>query len=464
MAVTINSLGFTYMSASKAAGTPYGGGSDTFSASKAVTPGPHALFLSIFDASDMKLDSAVFVDDIHTHAVVDPASNCASGIQPNPTQPPKPQYSFSASLVDKSCNSATYQFSDTSTPASPFVSWAWDFGDGGTASGSSVSHTYTTEGAKVVTLVASDGSGGSFTVTQQVIVSFVSCPPTIDAIAPGTVLPGDDVEVCAVGHPGLGGALSYTVERLPEGASFTGPCFSWIPTDSQRGTYPCISITVHEAGSTLTATTCLSIRVAAPSTEPAPDADLDGIPDSADNCSATSNHDQADTDRDGVGDACDPECGPDPACPATRIADGARGRRTFAPDGDQDGTPDTTDDCPTVANPDQSDRDRDQIGDACDADIDGDGIADVGDAGAFLDNCPLKPNADQKDADGDGVGDACQPAAAGPASATTGRMASQAPVRSTFEDLGMTLVIAAGVAAALTAGLIAMALRRGRHG
>jgi len=36
-----------------------------------------------------------------------------------------------------------------------------------------------------------------------------------------------------------------------------------------------------------------------------PDGDLDGVPDDTDNCPATGNADQADADRDGIGDACD---------------------------------------------------------------------------------------------------------------------------------------------------------------
>lgn len=37
-----------------------------------------------------------------------------------------------------------------------------------------------------------------------------------------------------------------------------------------------------------------------------PDADGDGVPDDEDNCPATSNPDQADSDNDGIGDACEP--------------------------------------------------------------------------------------------------------------------------------------------------------------
>ncbi|MCB9560259.1 MAG: thrombospondin type 3 repeat-containing protein [Kofleriaceae bacterium] len=60
------------------------------------------------------------------------------------------------------------------------------------------------------------------------------------------------------------------------------------------------------------------------------------------------------------------------------------------PDGDHDGVPDATDNCPAVGNATQDDEDGDGVGDVCD-------------------NCPHVGNADQASADGDGVGDVCDP-------------------------------------------------------
>jgi preprotein translocase subunit SecG len=60
-----------------------------------------------------------------------------------------------------------------------------------------------------------------------------------------------------------------------------------------------LTITVNDiCGST--DTTVLAISVVAP-----PDADQDGVPDDADNCDMTDNPNQADTDLDGIGNACD---------------------------------------------------------------------------------------------------------------------------------------------------------------
>ncbi|MHC4798528.1 MAG: thrombospondin type 3 repeat-containing protein [Planctomycetota bacterium] len=115
------------------------------------------------------------------------------------------------------------------------------------------------------------------------------------------------------------------------------------------------------------------------------DADGDGILNQDDNCPAVANPDQADSDGNGVGDACEDATHP-------------------LPDKDGDGIPDQQDNCPAVANPDQADSDGNGIGDACEstpADTDGDGIIDTSD------NCPSTSNTDQADRDGDSIGDAC---------------------------------------------------------
>ncbi len=180
------------------------------------------------------------------------------------------------------------------------------------------------------------------------------------------------------------------------------------------------------------------------------DTDGDETPDACDNCPLDSNPDQADSDFDWFGDECD-------GCPLNwdKIEPGICGCAEFDIHWDQDDLPNCIDNCPRIENPDQSDRDGDGAGDACDLcpddaaklelgvcgcgiadeDRDGDGLESCidgcpddtdktrpgfcgcgiaeadpdGDGVAFcIDNCPDTPNADQEDLDGDGRGDRCE--------------------------------------------------------
>ncbi len=103
-----------------------------------------------------------------------------------------------------------------------------------------------------------------------------------------------------------------------------------------------------------------------------PDGDGDGIPDTHDNCPNVSNPDQADSNGNGVGDACDEAdpVGPGGAC--TETSQCQLGLVCYynkcQVDSDGDGIPDDHDNCKDIANPGQEDADNNGVGDACEDD------------------------------------------------------------------------------------------------
>jgi lysophospholipase L1-like esterase len=77
--MSVNAAGQTSMAAQFAEGTTYDGATPLLTAATPITPGPHALFLSIFDQGDHFYDSAVFLDDLRFARVANVEKDCRPG-------------------------------------------------------------------------------------------------------------------------------------------------------------------------------------------------------------------------------------------------------------------------------------------------------------------------------------------------------------------------------------------------
>ncbi|MEA3189840.1 MAG: hypothetical protein QOD77_422 [Thermoplasmata archaeon] len=280
------------------------------------------------------------------------------------------------------------------------LTYTWNFGDGSAnGTGVTVFHQYLNDNPLTVTLTVLDNEGVTGVATMPYPPpGDPNCLPNLDPLPEVWVSPGEvfTVQLHAVDSdgPGLSFEGAATLGGTVNSLVVTPPPTQWEANGDFVFTVPGWPAGRYELpfrafDGIAYDQEILVLRVRGI----VEDTDSDGVADPADNCPGIVNLDQADGDKNGVGDACQ---GPD--------------GKTI--DFDGDGVPDTSDLCPTVPNPDQQDTDLDGIGDACERlglpnDADADGWLDV------VDNCPARPNEDQKDLDKDGAGDLCDPDADG---------------------------------------------------
>ncbi|MCA1818454.1 MAG: thrombospondin type 3 repeat-containing protein, partial [Halobacteriales archaeon] len=369
------------------------------------------------------------------------------------------------------CMDPAVRFTDLSTdPDGAIAIWTWDFGDGSpTVTGTSPTvapHEYAVAGTYTVTLTVTDGTGLTNTASLSVVsIGHPNCPVELAPIGDRTIRAGRDVHVCFSARDADDPleTLTWEVTGLPPGATFdpSGPCVTWFTGVGDAGLYEGITVTVRDEASFATQVLRITVLPQPPGW-PAHDVDMDGVDDFSDDCPSVPDPAQADGDHDGLGDACD-------AAPTVPDAP-----PTFhplpagTPDRDEDGVADALDGCPGIPDAAQSDRDGDRVGDACDPDLDGDGVVQSGDDAAAFDNCPLVSNLDQADADGDGVGDACSgraglcatAAATESCRARPNGVGAAAPVHSSAPTLVVAVLVLAAVFATL---VIAVARRSGRN-
>ena len=167
-------------------------------------------------------------------------------------------------------------------------------------------NTVTSQSAGTCTITASQAGGGNFLAAADVARSFsINSTQTIAFNQPADLTLGNNVDLTATASSGL--AVSYT-------SSTTDVCTVSGNTVTSQSAGTC-TITASQAGGgnflaaadvarSLAIDAAESLAITNPAPSPPTDSDRDGIPDSSDNCPLVPNPNQSDSLDNGVGDAC----------------------------------------------------------------------------------------------------------------------------------------------------------------
>ena len=159
--------------------------------------------------------------------------------------------------------SSTYGTGNEGSPLSFGVTWSdpgsadthvvsWDFGDSGTGTGASVTHTYADDGTYTVTVTIYDDDGGSVTDTSSTVVNNVA--PTFTSITAPDGTEGLPISFAASATDPGADTITFTWDWGDASSTSTGASLTHTYTDD--GTYT-VTITAsdEDGGSTVTSET-----------------------------------------------------------------------------------------------------------------------------------------------------------------------------------------------------------------
>ncbi|MEE8104605.1 MAG: PKD domain-containing protein [Planctomycetota bacterium] len=203
-------------------------------------------FQVAFDGDMNANNDQWYIDDVSIVAVAPPASD-------PPVADAGPDQSGDEG------GSISFDGSGSSDPDGTIVSYAWTFGDGNTASGASVNHTYADNGSYTVTLTVTDDTGG--TDSDNALVTVANVAPLAGVGGP---YPGDEGSAVAfsatVSDPGTADTHTY-VWDFGDGANDTGKNVTHAYVDN--GTYTVtVTVTDDDGASDADATTATIFNVA----------------------------------------------------------------------------------------------------------------------------------------------------------------------------------------------------------
>ena len=144
---------------------------------------------------------------------------------------------FEGQLLSWSATGSDVGLADT-------ITFAWDFGDGGTATGTQADHAYANEGQYVVTVTVTDDDGDSSSQTLTVQVANVA--PVIDSVTAPSGDEGTPITMTVTAtDAGVNDTITYTWD-FGDGVFDTGSSVTHTYTDD--GTYFVTATAMDDAG------------------------------------------------------------------------------------------------------------------------------------------------------------------------------------------------------------------------
>jgi len=153
---------------------------------------------------------------------------------------------------------ALFDASASTSTTGTIVQWLWNFGDGGTASGEIVPHTFRSAGTFAVTLTVIDSIGASNSITQNVTVGQGALPTATFVVSPTNPVIGQQINFNASqSRPAPGRTIRSFQWDFGDGTTGTGQTTSHAYANT--GTFTVLLTVTDDAGRTAVATQSVTV-------------------------------------------------------------------------------------------------------------------------------------------------------------------------------------------------------------
>ncbi|SEO66465.1 PKD repeat-containing protein [Halorientalis persicus] len=154
-------------------------------------------------------------------------------------------------------DTVTFDGSDSSASNGTITSYEWDFGDGTTATGQQVTHTYDTAGEYTATLTVTDDDGDTATDTVTTTVTNNTSPTAMPSVESSTTEAGVELAFDGSGSSDPDGSIESYEWEFGDGSTATGTYTTH--AYSSPGEYTATLTVTDDDGATDTATVTVTV-------------------------------------------------------------------------------------------------------------------------------------------------------------------------------------------------------------